>query len=135
MDASILISHSDKEQAPGTFKHTWGHHPLTAWCDNTDESLAFRLRPGSAGSDTAADHIAVLTEALAQIPARHRRDVLVTVDGAGVVELTGLLRERPRATRWPTGRLICASDLPQRTPQRGGAAVPIRGRRPDGATS
>ncbi len=32
MDASILISHSDKEQAAGTFKHTWGHHPLTAWC-------------------------------------------------------------------------------------------------------
>jgi hypothetical protein len=83
MDASILISHSDKEQAAGTFKHTWGHHPLTAWCDNTGESLAFQLRPGNAGSNTACDHIAVLTQALAQIPSRHRRDVLVTVDGAG----------------------------------------------------
>jgi DDE family transposase len=83
MDASILISHSDKELAAGTFKHTWGHHPLTAWCDNTGESLAFRLRPGNAGSNTASDHIAVLDEAIAQIPARHRRDLLVTVDGAG----------------------------------------------------
>ncbi|MGH3844875.1 MAG: IS1380 family transposase [Pseudonocardiaceae bacterium] len=83
MDASILISHSDKEQATGTFKHTYGHHPLTAWCDNTGESLAFHLRPGNAGSNTATDHIMVLTQALAQIPARHRRDVLVTVDGAG----------------------------------------------------
>ncbi|MFN2496917.1 MAG: IS1380 family transposase, partial [Pseudonocardiaceae bacterium] len=54
-----------------------------AWCDNTDESLVFRLRPGNAGSNTAADHIAVLDEALAQIPSRHHRDVLVTVDGAG----------------------------------------------------
>jgi hypothetical protein len=83
MDASILISHSDKEQAAGTFKHTYGHHPLTAWCDNTGESLAFQLRPGNAGSNTATDHIMVLTAALAQIPARHRRDVLITVDGAG----------------------------------------------------
>ncbi|MGH3977071.1 MAG: IS1380 family transposase [Pseudonocardiaceae bacterium] len=82
MDASILISHSDKEQAAGTFKHTFGHHPLGAWCDNTSE-LAFQLRPGNAGSNTAADHIVVLTEALAQIPARYRRDVLVPVDGAG----------------------------------------------------
>jgi len=49
MDASILISHSDKELAAGTFKHTYGHHPLTAWCDNTDESLAFRLRAGKCG--------------------------------------------------------------------------------------
>jgi hypothetical protein len=83
MDASILISHSDKELAAGTVKHTWRHHPLTAWCDNTGESLAFRLRAGNAGSNTASDHIAVLDEAIAQIPARHRRDLLVTVDGAG----------------------------------------------------
>ncbi|MCA1674960.1 MAG: IS1380 family transposase [Actinobacteria bacterium] len=83
MDASILISHSDKELAAGTFKHTYGHHPLTVWCDNTGESLAFRLRPGNAGSNTASDHIEVLDEAIAQLPAAHRRDLLVTVDGAG----------------------------------------------------
>jgi hypothetical protein len=50
MDASILIAHSDKEQAAGTFKRTYGHHPLMAWCDNTGESLAFQLRAGNAGS-------------------------------------------------------------------------------------
>jgi len=47
------------------------------------ESLAFRLRGGQRSSNTAADHIAVLDEALAQIQSRRRRDVLVTVDGAG----------------------------------------------------
>jgi hypothetical protein len=83
MDATIQIAHSDKEGAAGTFKGSWGHHPLTAWCDNTGESLALRLRPGNAGSNTASDHIEVLGEAIAQIPARHRRDLLVTVDGAG----------------------------------------------------
>jgi hypothetical protein len=35
MDATIQIAHSDKEGAAGTFKGSWGHHPLTAWCDNT----------------------------------------------------------------------------------------------------
>jgi hypothetical protein len=44
------------------------------------ESLAFRLRGGQRGSHTAADHIAVLDEALAQIPSRRWRDVLVTVE-------------------------------------------------------
>jgi hypothetical protein len=56
------------------------HRALTrSYC----ESLAFRLRPGSAGSNTASDHIVVLTEAIAQVPDPHRRDLLVTVDGAG----------------------------------------------------
>jgi hypothetical protein len=83
IDATIQVAHSDKEQASGTFKGSYGHHPLTAWCDNTGESLAFLLRPGRAGSNTAADHIQVLDAAIAQLPARHRRDLLITVDGAG----------------------------------------------------
>lgn len=83
MDASLVIAHSDKELASGTYKGSWGHHPLGAWCDNTFESLALMLRTGSAGSNTTADHIEVLGEAIAQVPARYRRDLLITVDGAG----------------------------------------------------
>jgi hypothetical protein len=83
LDATIQIAHSDKQGAAGTFKGSYGRHPLTAWCDNTGESLAFRLRPGSAGSNTASDHIAVLDEAIAQVPDPYRRDLLITVDGAG----------------------------------------------------
>jgi len=83
LDATIVVAHSDKEQARGTFKGTYGHHPLTAWCDNTDESLAVLLRPGNAGSNTAADHIAVTGAAIAQVPARYRRKMLITCDGAG----------------------------------------------------
>ena len=83
MDASLVIAHSDKDLAAGTYKGTWGHHPLMAWCDNTFESLALKLRKGSAGSNTTADHVEVLDEAITQIPARRRRDLLVTVDGAG----------------------------------------------------
>jgi hypothetical protein len=83
LDASIVIAHSEKSMAAATFKRTWGHHPLTAWCDNTGESLAVMLRAGNAGSNTVADHVQVLTEAIKQIPAAHRRDVLITCDGAG----------------------------------------------------
>src|SRR6266566_2078185 len=57
--------------------------PLGAWCANTAESLAMLLRPGNAGSNTFADHLAVLTAALRQIPARMRSRLLVRVDGAG----------------------------------------------------
>lgn len=99
MDASIVIAHSDKQLAAGTFKGTWGHHPLEAWCDNTGESLALLLRKGSAGSNTATDHIEVLTEAITQIPARYRRDLLITVDGAGashsLVDHISALNARP----------------------------------------
>jgi hypothetical protein len=38
---------------------------VLAFCDNTAEFLAASLRPGNAGINTAADHIAVLDQALA----------------------------------------------------------------------
>src|ERR1035441_3043197 len=83
LDATIVIAHSDRQQGRRTFKGTYGFHPLTAWCDNTSESLAAGLRPGNAGSNTAADHIALTDAAIAQIPARYRRRMLFTCDGAG----------------------------------------------------
>jgi Transposase DDE domain group 1 len=83
LDATIVIAHSDKQLAKGTHKGTYGHHPLTAWCDNTAESLAVMLRPGNAGSNTAADHISAMDTAIAQVPAKYRRKVLFTCDGAG----------------------------------------------------
>lgn len=60
------------------------------------------LRPGSVGSFTAADHIAVLDAALAQIPPGHRDDLLVAVDGAFndlVDHLTGLNTTAVRGRR------------------------------------
>jgi hypothetical protein len=99
LDATAVVAHSDKQQARGTFKGTWGFHPLTAWCDNTDESLAVELRPGNAGSNTAADHVSIVDAAVAQIPARHRRKMLFTCDGAGsthaLVEHVTRLNARP----------------------------------------
>lgn len=85
LDASIVIAHSEKEHAAPTFKGTFGYHPLLAFCDNTGEFLAGTLRKGNAGANTAADHIAVLDAALAQIPDAHRHgtEILIRADGAG----------------------------------------------------
>jgi hypothetical protein len=56
--------------------------------DGTGEPLQILLRPGNAGSNTAADHITVTRHALKQLPGyragiRPGRKVLVRVDGAG----------------------------------------------------
>ena len=84
-DATLVVAHSEKEQAAATFKHTFGFHPVLAFCDNSNEALAGLLRPGNAGANTAADLIAVLDAALAQIPDefRHGYPMLVRLDGAG----------------------------------------------------
>ncbi len=92
IDATLVTSHSDKEDARPTFKRGFGHHPLWAFVDHgqdgTGEPLAVLLRPENAGSNTAADHITVLREALRQLPGqqssrRPGRKVLVRIDGAG----------------------------------------------------
>ncbi|HET7174356.1 MAG TPA: transposase [Nocardioidaceae bacterium] len=83
VDATIVVAHSEKENAAATFKHTFGFHPLGVWCDNTREFLAAKLRAGNAGSNTAVDHIEVLTDAIAQVPRTHRRRLLIRSDGAG----------------------------------------------------
>jgi hypothetical protein len=92
LDATLVTAHSDKEHAAPTFKRGYGFHPLCAFVDHgldgTGEPLAVALRPGNAGSNTAADHIGLTRKALAQLPShrpgtRPGRKVLVRVDGAG----------------------------------------------------
>ena len=82
LDATVVACHSDKQGAEPNFKG-FGLHPLGCWCDNTGEPLAGMLRPGSAGSNTAADHIPVLNEAIAALPSAYRRRLMLTCDGAG----------------------------------------------------
>jgi hypothetical protein len=96
IDATITIDHSDnKEKAAPTWKKTFGLHPLLAFLDRREiaggEALAGMLRPGNAGSNTAADHIQVLRWALESLPAAYRpnvgdpeaQQVLVRCDSAG----------------------------------------------------
>ena len=72
IDATILIAHSEKEQAAPTWKRTFGFHPLVCFLDRPEiasgEALAGIVRAGNAGSNTAADHIEILDLALANLP-------------------------------------------------------------------
>lgn len=103
LDATLITAHSDKQDAAPTFKKGFGFHPLCAFVDHgpggTGESLAIALRPGNAGSNTAADHIQVTRDALAQLPginpSRPGRKVLIRTDGGGgTQEYTKWLAQR-----------------------------------------
>ncbi len=92
LDATLVTSHSDKQNATRTWKKGYGFHPLCAFLDHggegTGEPLAVMLRAGNAGSNTAADHIIVCRQAFKQLPGhrpgvRPGRRVLVRTDGAG----------------------------------------------------
>jgi hypothetical protein len=94
LDASLVSVYSAKQGAANTFKKTFGLHPLFGFIDHgpggTGEPAATLLRPGNAGSNTAADHITVLEQVLAGLPeawtrrdGHGRRPILVRIDGAG----------------------------------------------------
>jgi hypothetical protein len=103
LDATVVPCHSDKEGAEPNFKG-FGLHPLGCWCDNTGEPLAGMLRPGSAGSNTAADHVKVLGEAIAALPPKYRRRLMVTCDGAGASH--DLVAHLDKLARRPGHQLI-----------------------------
>jgi Transposase DDE domain group 1 len=120
LDATLVTSHSEKEQAAPTFKRGYGHHPLCSFLDHgpdgSGEPLAVLLRAGNAGSNTAADHIAVAKQALAQLPGhrpgtRPGRKILIRTDGAGASHAF---------LEWLHGQRLSYSigfGLPENTPQ------------------
>jgi hypothetical protein len=84
IDATLVEAHSEKQGASPHFKSGFGFHPILCFLDNTNEALAGILRTGRAGSNTAADHIQVLGQALGQLPETARAGrILVRTDGAG----------------------------------------------------
>jgi hypothetical protein len=85
IDATLICAHSEKEGAAGTYKGGYGFHPLLAYADETREALGGLLRPGNAGANTAADHVAVLDRTLAQIPVEQIETIEIPVraDTAG----------------------------------------------------
>jgi hypothetical protein len=96
-DATLVTAHSDKQGAAGTYKRGFGFHPLLCNLDETDEILAGLLRPGSAGANTAADHITVLDASLEQLPPKGEDDppMLARADSAGATHgFLDALRER-----------------------------------------
>ena len=99
VDGTLVDAHSDKQGAAGTYKGGFGFYPLVAYLDRGDgsgEALAGILRPGNAGSNTAADHIELVDLALAQLPrAARTQPLLLRADTGGATHaLVDHLRER-----------------------------------------
>ncbi|EUA00710.1 putative transposase [Mycobacterium kansasii 824] len=133
IDATLVLDHSDnKEVATPTWKKSFGLHPLLAFLDRPEiaggKALAGLLRTGRAGSNTAADHITVLDEALASLPSAWRPDpgrggdrdapkVLVRCDSAGPPTISPARAALPEwgfpsATRWTGGSKTPTRDHP-----------------------
>ncbi|GAA1227504.1 MULTISPECIES: IS1380 family transposase [Streptomyces] len=113
LDGVLVVAHSDKQDAAATWKRTYGHHPLMGFVDHgrggTGEPVAALLRPGNAGSNTAADHITATQLALAQLPKRHRRgrNTLIRTDsGGGTHEFVAWLAKRGRWLSYSIGMTI-----------------------------
>lgn len=84
-DGTLIGSHSEKEGAAPTYKRGFGFHPLLVFLDATGEALAGILRPGNAGSNTAADHVELLGMALAQLPVDPKQvEVVARADSAAL---------------------------------------------------
>ena len=100
VDATIVTTKTDKQDAAPTYKRTFGHHPLLAMNAEAGEILAMTLRPGNAGSNTAVDHVELLDRVIDALPTEYRsgrptgpyaaegrepveRAVLVRTDAAG----------------------------------------------------
>ncbi|MDX2828663.1 IS1380 family transposase [Streptomyces ipomoeae] len=113
LDGVLVVAHSDKQDAAPTWKKTYGHHPLMGFVDHgpggTGEPVAAHLRPGNAGSNTAADHITVARLALAQLPRKYRRGrrTLIRCDSAGGThEFVAWLAQRGRWLSYSVGMVI-----------------------------
>ena len=83
LDASVVFTASDKENAAATYKGGTGFCPNLAICDNVGDVLGIDPRPGNATSNCAADNIKLLEAAVTALPGRYRHRMLVRVDGAG----------------------------------------------------
>ncbi|ANZ13531.1 Transposase DDE domain group 1 [Streptomyces noursei ATCC 11455] len=113
IDGVLVIAHSEKQDAAATWKKTFGHHPLMGFVDHgrggSGEPVVGLLRPGNAGSNTAADHIEAAKLALAQLPKRLRqgRQTLIRTDsGGGTHEFVAWLTRRGRWLSYSVGMTI-----------------------------
>src|SRR4051794_18074099 len=120
LDATLVTTHADKQDAAATYKRSYGHHPLLAMDAERGEVLAVMLRPGNAGSNTASDHVVILGHAIDALPAvwQHghqpddhadttTREILVRADSAGAAHLLAeecRERDRPVSFRDPGTR-------------------------------
>ncbi len=93
IDATLVTIHSEnKEGTAPTYKGGFGFHPMLCFADATGEALGAVLRPGNAAANSIADHLAVLDQAIGQLPTDiaqgHRVGDAADVAGRAIVVRT-----------------------------------------------
>src|SRR4051812_40499083 len=94
------LSPADKQDARPNYERGYGYHPLLAMIAETDEVLTAKLSPGNAGSNTAVDHVTVLVDALAQLPAAWRVGHGVGDDPSEVAHRVLIRADAGAASHW-----------------------------------
>jgi len=110
-DATLVTSHSEKQDARSTYKGGFGFHPLGAWCDTTGEPLGAIFRPGNAGANDADDHLELLDQVVAVLPGEYqvghepgddpglvRHHIVVRADSAGASPALSVGLSRPTSS-------------------------------------
>jgi len=117
-----------------SLKGGFGFDPLLAYLDETREALAGVLRPGTAGANTASDHLRVLDLALEQLgQADAAGPIVVRTDSAGAThQFTDELREAHINSRWAAR---WAMTSPRRSARRSSRCPNRRGHRPSARTA
>jgi len=108
-DATLVTAYSDKEDAAPTYKGGFGFHPLGVWCDTTAEPLAAMLRPGNAGANDADDHLELLDQAFASLPAEYQAGHQPGDDPSSVVHAVLVRADSAGATHGFVGGLVEAN--------------------------
>lgn len=107
LDASLLTAHSEKESATPTYKRGFGFNPLCAFVDHgpggTGEPVAMMLRPSTAGTNTAADHIRTTEQVLTQVRTRPESVLIRTYSAGGTHEFLDASLTVAWGTRWVSG--------------------------------
>lgn len=138
LDGVLVVAHSDKQDAAPIWKKTYGHHPLRGFVGHgpggTGEPVAALLRPGNAGSNTAAGHIEAIHQHVLKIPASVWTPAIETGgavrDAAWVAALVGDLLDG----RLKGMRLIVRKERPHLGAQLGPRRGPDPGRAFDRAS-
>ena len=102
-DATLVTSHSEKEEAAPNYKKGFGFHPLHCFVDATNEAVAAMLRPGNVGSNTAVDHVELLDTALGQLPVKTKKMDPVHVGAVAGARRSGCVLLAETASAWGVG--------------------------------
>jgi len=70
IDATLISAIDSKQDTGANYKGGYGFHSLVAVCAETGEVFDAMLRPGNAGSNTAADHVELLDRVVDALPSQ-----------------------------------------------------------------